>query len=43
VIDFFDFRIWPVFNIADCAVVIGMSLLIWEILRNPELGKELGE
>lgn len=43
VVDFFDFRIWPVFNVADCAVVIGMLLLIWEIFRNPELGKKLGE
>lgn len=43
VVDFFDFRIWPVFNIADCAVVIGMLFLVWEILRNPELGKEPGE
>lgn len=36
VVDFFDFRIWPVFNVADCAIVIGMVLVIWEILRNPE-------
>ena len=36
VVDLFDFRIWPVFNIADSAIVIGVVLLIWEILRNPE-------
>ncbi|MGI6576207.1 MAG: signal peptidase II [bacterium] len=32
VIDFFDFRIWPVFNIADSAVVVGVALLFWFIL-----------
>ncbi len=28
VIDFLDFRIWPVFNIADASVVIGIILVI---------------
>lgn len=26
--DFFDFRIWPIFNIADCFVVVGVTVLI---------------
>lgn len=26
--DFFDFRVWPIFNIADCFVVVGVVLLI---------------
>lgn len=34
VTDFFDFRIWPVFNIADMAVVLGVGLLCWEILKS---------
>lgn len=28
VIDFFDFRIWPVFNIADSAITIGTFILV---------------
>jgi signal peptidase II len=32
VVDFFDFRIWPVFNIADTAIVIGVCLIIYSIL-----------
>lgn len=29
VIDFLDFRIWPVFNIADVGICIGVALLIY--------------
>jgi signal peptidase II len=29
VTDFFDFRIWPVFNIADIGIVVGVCLLLW--------------
>jgi len=32
VVDFFDFRIWPVFNIADIAIVCGVSAIIWTLL-----------
>ncbi len=34
VIDFLDFRIWPVFNIADSAITVGAILLGWSILKN---------
>jgi signal peptidase II len=33
VIDFLDFRVWPVFNIADSAISIGAVLLGYLILR----------
>jgi signal peptidase II len=32
VVDFLDFRVWPVFNLADTAIVIGACLLVWELL-----------
>lgn len=38
VIDFIDFRIWPVFNIADSAITIGAVLLGYSILK-PEKSK----
>ena len=34
VIDFLDFRIWPVFNIADSAITIGAVILGWTIIFN---------
>ena len=32
VIDFFDFRIWPVFNVADIAIVCGVTLMMYSLL-----------
>ena len=37
VVDFLDFRIWPVFNIADSAITIGTVLLILQMLRHKKL------
>ena len=40
VTDFIDFRVWPVFNIADVAIVIGMFVMIYAILfKVEETGK----
>lgn len=36
VVDFLDFRIWPVFNIADCAIVIGVIVLVYLITFDSE-------
>jgi len=38
VTDFIDFRVWPVFNVADSAVVVGTILLAFYIffLDRPE-------
>jgi len=33
VVDFLDFRIWPVFNIADSSITIGAILLGYSILK----------
>lgn len=42
VVDFFDFRIWPVFNVADIAIVLGMGLMIYAILFRLDAGKVEG-
>ena len=36
VTDFIDFRVWPVFNIADVAIVIGMFVMIYAIIFKVE-------
>ena len=33
VIDFIDFRIWPVFNIADSAITVGAFIIAWKCFR----------
>lgn len=33
VTDFFDFKIWPVFNLADSAIVLGVAILAYYLLR----------
>jgi signal peptidase II len=30
VIDFIDFRVWPVFNVADSAITIGASIILFK-------------
>lgn len=33
VVDFLDVRVWPVFNVADIGLVIGVGILFIEVLR----------
>jgi len=33
IIDFFDFRVWPVFNVADSAISIGVVLLCFYMFK----------
>jgi signal peptidase II len=37
VIDFLDFRVWPVFNVADSAITLGTFLVIVSVLRRREI------
>jgi len=37
VIDFIDFRIWPVFNVADMGVCFGVACVIWSVVWKKEL------
>jgi signal peptidase II len=41
VVDFIDFKVWPVFNIADAAISVGMVLLLIRILFKKEAVKEI--
>ena len=34
VVDFLDFRIWPVFNVADIAICVGTGLILWDMIQN---------
>jgi len=31
VVDFIDLRVWPVFNLADVAIVLGVATALWRI------------
>jgi len=35
VVDFLDFRVWPVFNVADSAIVVGTGVVILLLLKSP--------
>ena len=42
VIDFLDFRIWPVFNIADSIITAGAILLAYSILQEHKVTESQG-
>lgn len=41
VIDFIDFRIWPIFNLADAFIVIGVAAIIIDQLRRKDASDPL--
>ena len=40
VVDFIDFRWWPVFNVADSCICVGVGMLVWKILSTPPDSQE---
>lgn len=36
VVDFIDFKFWPVFNLADTSIVVGVALLAYALLKDSE-------
>ena len=43
VIDMFYVRFWPVFNVADSAIVCGVVLLMWHLMRTSPKPEAAGE
>ena len=43
VVDFIDLHVWPVFNLADSAVVIGALLLAWSSFRDDRAHRRSGD
>ena len=41
VVDFLDFRVWPVFNVSDSAITVGAVLLGWSLFKDS--GKKSAE
>lgn len=39
VVDFLDFQVWPVFNVADMAIVSGVGLFVLLLWRTPAAAK----
>ena len=33
VVDFLDFRVWPVFNLADSCITVGTIFVAWQLIR----------
>ena len=31
VLDFVDLRVWPIFNVADAGIVLGVGMVLWNI------------
>ncbi len=42
VVDFIDLRVWPVFNVADSAITIGVAMILWGMLKGAPPAPEGG-
>ncbi len=40
VIDYIDFRVWPIFNLADVSIVLGCIIIIYKLLFTKEQEQE---
>ncbi len=40
VTDFIDVGAWPIFNLADSSIVVGVALLVWVFMATPAARKE---
>ena len=40
VVDFIDLHVWPIFNLADSAIVIGVGILLLLSFRSPRTDKD---
>ena len=40
VIDFLDFRVWPVFNVADSAITVGTLCILMGLFRKEPVGHD---
>ena len=43
VVDYIDLRIWPVFNLSDSCITVGVGLLIWQSYIRPKDVCNLGK
>ena len=39
VVDYLDFRVWPVFNFADACISVGIAWILFQLMQNPAKGR----
>ena len=43
VVDFIDFRVWPIFNVADSAITCGVVLILWDLAASLRRSRHAAE
>ena len=38
VVDYIDLRVWPVFNLSDSCITVGVGLLLWQSFKKSRHG-----